>query len=425
MRGNFCWAVVLLVGSIGWGRTQEFPVTNLQPYLVINQVIVTDGSRAGEIVGFAGDFAPSGSLIADGSVLAIADNSALFNAIGATYGGDGVTTFALPDLRGRAITGAGTGADGVVRQLGSAFGSATYTVGTGNLPVSQGGSAAPIANASPTLALTNGIYRTGFFPIQGSGGGGAPNPTIGQIVTTARADLPSGALSTDGSLLPVAGNETFSAVLGTAFGGDGVTDFAIPDLRGGSVLGAVGGGAVGTTLGSGEIVLTLENLPPGRGGSGVPVSNVAPGLNLFYGIAVGGLYPTRDGASLFEGDDAILGQISLFAGQYVPRGFVVADGASLLIQEKTALYSVIQGIYGGDDVTEFNVPNLANRQAVGTGMPDIGLLGESFGESVVELMDIQVPVAPVPEPGAFGWLVVAALGAVVGARRAASRRRAG
>jgi microcystin-dependent protein len=55
----------------------------------------------GEIRLFGGNFAPSGWAFCDGQLLAIADNEALFSLIGTTYGGNGQTTFALPDLRGR------------------------------------------------------------------------------------------------------------------------------------------------------------------------------------------------------------------------------------------------------------------------------------------------------------------------------------
>ncbi len=55
----------------------------------------------GEIRLFAGNFAPVGYATCDGQILPIVDNETLFNLIGTTYGGDGQTTFALPDLRGR------------------------------------------------------------------------------------------------------------------------------------------------------------------------------------------------------------------------------------------------------------------------------------------------------------------------------------
>lgn len=55
----------------------------------------------GEIRMFAGNFAPQGWMFCDGQTLPVYDYDALFNLIGTTYGGDGVETFALPDLRGR------------------------------------------------------------------------------------------------------------------------------------------------------------------------------------------------------------------------------------------------------------------------------------------------------------------------------------
>ena len=55
----------------------------------------------GEIRMFAGNFAPRNWALCNGQILSIASNSALFSIIGTTYGGDGRTTFALPDLRGR------------------------------------------------------------------------------------------------------------------------------------------------------------------------------------------------------------------------------------------------------------------------------------------------------------------------------------
>ena len=63
----------------------------------------------GQVTGFAGNFAPRGWAFCDGQLLAITSNEALFAIIGTMYGGDGRTTFALPDLRGRSIVHAGNG----------------------------------------------------------------------------------------------------------------------------------------------------------------------------------------------------------------------------------------------------------------------------------------------------------------------------
>ena len=63
----------------------------------------------GEIVIFAGNFAPRGWAFCEGQLLPISQNSALFSILGTIYGGDGRTTFGLPDLRGRAPIGPGNG----------------------------------------------------------------------------------------------------------------------------------------------------------------------------------------------------------------------------------------------------------------------------------------------------------------------------
>jgi microcystin-dependent protein len=63
----------------------------------------------GEIRMFAGNFAPAGWMFCEGQLLPIAENETLFNLIGTTYGGDGQSTFALPDLRGRLPIHQGSG----------------------------------------------------------------------------------------------------------------------------------------------------------------------------------------------------------------------------------------------------------------------------------------------------------------------------
>jgi microcystin-dependent protein len=63
----------------------------------------------GEIRMFAGTFAPAGWMFCEGQLLSIAENETLFNLIGTTYGGDGQSTFALPDLRGRLPIHQGSG----------------------------------------------------------------------------------------------------------------------------------------------------------------------------------------------------------------------------------------------------------------------------------------------------------------------------
>lgn len=86
----------------------------------------------GEIVLFAGNFAPRGWAFCEGQLLAISQNSALFSILGTTYGGDGEVTFALPDLRGRSPLHPGNGPGLSSINLGQGGGSETGTpvVGT-------------------------------------------------------------------------------------------------------------------------------------------------------------------------------------------------------------------------------------------------------------------------------------------------------
>lgn len=84
------------------------------------------------IVGF--DFAPRGWASCDGQILSIAQNTALFSLLGTTYGGDGQTTFALPDLRGRVPIHRGQGPGLSNYSLGQSGGSQTITLTTAQLP---------------------------------------------------------------------------------------------------------------------------------------------------------------------------------------------------------------------------------------------------------------------------------------------------
>lgn len=88
----------------------------------------------GEIRMFAAPFAPKSWWYCDGSILAIRSNTALFSILGTTYGGDGQTTFALPDLRGRIALGAGNAATGTTYVLGQKAGTNTVTLNPSNLP---------------------------------------------------------------------------------------------------------------------------------------------------------------------------------------------------------------------------------------------------------------------------------------------------
>ncbi len=88
----------------------------------------------GEIRMFAGNFAPRSWAFCQGQILSIAQNTALFSILGTTYGGNGQTTFGLPDFQGRTSVGVGTGAGLSNITLGEKAGSPTVTLSTLNMP---------------------------------------------------------------------------------------------------------------------------------------------------------------------------------------------------------------------------------------------------------------------------------------------------
>ncbi len=87
-----------------------------------------------EIRIFAGNFAPRGWAFCNGQLLPIAQNTALFSLIGTTYGGDGRTTTALPNLKGRAPMHPGRGPGLTARRLGERGGTETVTLTEAQMP---------------------------------------------------------------------------------------------------------------------------------------------------------------------------------------------------------------------------------------------------------------------------------------------------
>src|SRR5687767_1484040 len=88
----------------------------------------------GELRMFAGNFAPAGWMFCDGQLLPISENETLFQLIGTTYGGDGESTFALPNLQSRVPLHMGTGPDGVDYQLAEQAGVESVTLTTNQIP---------------------------------------------------------------------------------------------------------------------------------------------------------------------------------------------------------------------------------------------------------------------------------------------------
>lgn len=187
----------------------------------------------GQIIMFGGNFAPRGWAFCQGQLLPISQYSALFSLLGTTYGGDGRTTFALPDLRGRTPIGYTQGPALTDHGLGAKGGTETVTLTTLEMP-------------SHTHQIT------------GVGGGGKLSTEEGVRDTPQANDIPAVTTMTSGLAtvkLKSFGPETSNSVdMGTASGG---------------------GGTIGNT------------------GAGQAHNNMQPYIAVNYCIALQGIYPSR------------------------------------------------------------------------------------------------------------------------------------
>ena len=113
-----------------------------------------DGTIA-EIRMFAATFSPRNWLYCNGQIMSIAQNTAMFSLLGTTYGGNGQTTFAIPDLRSRVPVGTGAGPGLTNYALGQLAGTETNTIVVANLPAHThaiGGTAKMLTTAVPANA---------------------------------------------------------------------------------------------------------------------------------------------------------------------------------------------------------------------------------------------------------------------------------
>ncbi|MBE0584359.1 MAG: phage tail protein [Desulfofustis sp.] len=155
----------------------------------------------GEIIMFAGNYAPEGWALCNGQLLSISQYSALYSILGTMYGGNGTTTFALPDLRGRMPLGPGSGPGLTPRTQGWIGGSENATLTASNIPAhthpataainvssSEGTSASPVGNVlaksgdgRPDYSSSAGSQMAAgaiSVTVGSSGAGGSPFPII-------------------------------------------------------------------------------------------------------------------------------------------------------------------------------------------------------------------------------------------------------
>jgi microcystin-dependent protein len=166
--------------------TGGVPLPTSQPSLALTQSLVTQGffpqsngtpaqgPIVGQVLTYAGSTIPAGQIAANGQQLSVAQNSALFSVLGNTYGGNFPTTFAAPNLSGRAATEAGAAPGLTPQSLGQPEGAESTVLSLANLPpqplrlpngaMSVLGGGQPFNVQDPTLGLHYIIAEQGVFP---------------------------------------------------------------------------------------------------------------------------------------------------------------------------------------------------------------------------------------------------------------------
>jgi microcystin-dependent protein len=407
------------------------PFTNIQPSLALTEVTPTGaggvfpsftsggalGNTDGFIYNFAGNFAPSGSVYANGQLLPITGNSAVFSLVGTTYGGNGTSNFGVPNLVGQATIGAGAGPGLPPQTLGVATGSPSVTLTVPQLPP-PAGSGQSFSNLQPSLPLTPLIAVTGSFPSMGTTNGPA---FVGQIAYYAGSlgnsnqFLPNGWAVANGSIMTFAQNSALGSVIGDQFGGNGSSTYALPNLLGRVAVGATTANPVGTQFGEAATTLTTAQLPPG----GAPVTNDQPSLAVSYIIATQGIFPSQGGASGgFSQSTATLGEIMAFAGNYAPAGWAFADGQTLLDTSNEALFNVIGTTYGSGGPGTFDLPDLDGRTIIGAdGSTILPGFEEGVDQNILTADNIPTTSSNVPEPASFTMLGIGLAGLLAARRR--------
>lgn len=240
----------------------------------------------GSVCTVAFNFCPEGTLAAQGQLLPINQYQVLYSLLGTMYGGNGSTTFALPDLRGRTVVGAGQGAGLTNVLLGQQRGAegATLTanqlaahthpaVFTGTGDGAAGGTASgPVSlnvSGSTASAAVTGTVTANAISNQGTGGSGTPSASANTVGKNGLTPMyyPYSSATAVGSPTTISLTAPSTAINGTAAG-----TISLPvtgGITGGTV--AVGGNATQNT----------------------PVPVLDPGLGMTVCIVTQGIYPQR------------------------------------------------------------------------------------------------------------------------------------
>jgi len=299
----------------------------------------------GSIKMFAGNYPILGYLFCDGRQYPISQYRDLFNVIGTRYGGDGVSTFATPDLSARVPIHVGSGLGLSPRSLGQTGGSEQAALSVAQMAAhthAMSGGEAPATDRGPTstsgLAESQGrIYEAGTSPVAMSSlsvsatGGTTPhnnvqpflainfliawkadsdfttlyNPYVAEIRMFAGNFIPKGWAACEGQLIVIRDSTALFSLLGTYYGGDGIVTFALPDLRGRAPMGAtidfgdLTPHYLADSGGSQTVTLTTNNLPAHAhgvtGSSAVALSNDPAGKTLGVPFSGDNLYAPAAG----------------------------------------------------------------------------------------------------------------------------------
>lgn len=400
---------------------------NRQPSMALDMCVTTSGIfGTGVAIRMFAFPTPVEWERADGRLLSTATDNYLFKQIGSVYGGDGETSFALPDLRGRVPVGLGQGPGLSNYNVAWAFGQSSTALTPAHLPPHQhtiecgrltepAGEGLPHDTRQESIAMRWSIAQNGVFPFRprpeaanpgdDRGIAGSPAaPYYSQVfLQAAQPTFSNYYAPCDGRIISSALNTALFSLLGTTFGGaiNGTT-FGYPDLRGRAPVGLGFGAPVGPyewgeKAGAEFVSMSVFDMPlhshavPSApdtyaAGFGSPMENRQPMLALRWCICVQGVYPSGPGV-----DDQYLyvGEVAAFACSFAPVGFLECDGRLVNIADFDTLYALLGTRYGGDGVNNFRLPDLRGRVVVGSA-PSLPV-GTVFGDDKIALDEANLP----------------------------------
>jgi microcystin-dependent protein len=261
-----------LAAAAGWNSTAY--ACSSEPYLSAVCIMAWNSNDFR-------DFMP-----AAGQLLNVSQNAALFALLGTTYGGNGQTNFALPDLRGRVVVGAGTGTDGITYNVGQSGGVANPTLTSAQMPGH--------VHTAGAVSLNGVVVALDLSKVTGA------TAALGSATFTANTSaLTLKAVNANGTVAAPTGA---SLAIAAAPAGR-IYASAAPNVD--MAAGTFGGSIAVSSTSTVPVTLpasasaTLSGSAPGSGNTGpaggsTPFSNMQPYLAMNYFIAVQGFFPSRN-----------------------------------------------------------------------------------------------------------------------------------